>query len=54
MINMNATFLNNCNAMLGLLFGELAVAFIVYLVGQLSFKPKVKRIGIKLCVGNWR
>lgn len=47
-MNLSSNFINNCNIMLILLFAELTIAFVLYLIGKFTVNRKAKKIGLQL------
>jgi hypothetical protein len=42
------TFLNNCNVMLIVLFGEFVIAFILYIVAKVAINNRLQKLSLRL------
>lgn len=42
------TFINNCNVMLFLLFGEFVIALILYIIAKVAMKDKLLKLALRL------
>lgn len=47
-MGVSGSFLNNCNIMITILFGELILSLIVFLAGKLLKSYNIKKIGLTL------
>ena len=47
-MGMAGTFINNCNVMLFLLFGELLLGLTLFILTKITLSPKLKTVALRL------